>query len=308
MDVSGSALHELPPPRSYLPFEAGPWRMAMGLIAVPISSLFEIDRNYAEQIALRRSLLAERHGEVFAALPGSATARHAMLALAAAHLPAHHPRWFTRAGDRLRNRLTGEEWDLAAPPCDPLELAGRLVQEDLCLIEPDPAGPRLTAAVLCFPTRWRLAEKLGHPLASIHAPVPFFAERLANPVDRLLSLLKPGKLVERFNWSILDDPALFQPGGHGRAAPDPAITEENAGKKLWLRVERQTLSRLPEVTTILFTIKIHQHPIAGIAAQPAIAGRLASALRALPEETMRYKSILPFRAPLLAYLDRRADA
>ncbi len=308
MDVPAPGLHEPPPPRSYLPFEAGPWRMAMGLIAAPISTLFEIDSNYAEQMALRRSLLAERHGEVFAALPASASARHAMLALAAAHLPAHHPQWFVRAGSRLLNRLTGEEWDLAAPPCDPLELAGRLVQEDLCLIEPEPTGPRLTAAVLCFPTRWRLAEKLDRPLATIHVPVPFFAERLATPVDRFMVLLKPGKLVERFNWSILDDPALFQPGGHARAARDPAITEENAGEKLWLRVERQTLSRLPGVATILFTIKIHQHPIAGIAAQPAVAARLASALCALPEETMRYKSILPFRASLLAYLDRRAGA
>ncbi|HUC19407.1 MAG TPA: DUF3445 domain-containing protein [Acetobacteraceae bacterium] len=299
---------EPPPPRSYLPFEAGPWRMAMGLVAAPVSALFEIDSNYREQMALRRRLLMERRGEVFAALPGSAPARHAMLALAAAHLPAHHPQWFARAGSRLINRLAGEEWDLAAAPCDPLELAGRLVQEDLCLIEPEPAGPCLTAAVLCFPTRWRLAEKLGHPLTEIHAPVPFFAERLAAPVDRFMTLLKPGKLVERFNWSILDDPALFQPGGHGRAAREPAIAEENAGEKLWLRVERQTLSRLPGVTTILFTIKIHQRAIGSIAAQPAIAARLASALRALPEETMRYKSLLPFRTSLLAYLDRRASA
>ena len=36
---------------------------------------------------------------------------------------------------RCTTRLTGETWNLAAPPCDPLELAGRLVQEDLCIIQ-----------------------------------------------------------------------------------------------------------------------------------------------------------------------------
>ena len=132
------------------------------------------------------------------------------------------------------------------------------MQEDLCLLEPGPAGPVLSAAVLCFPTRWRLAEKLGRPIGAIHGPVPFFAERLAGPVERFMALLKPGRLVERFNWSILDDPALFQPCGHGRTAQDPAFTAGNAGERLWFRVERQTLSRVPGASAILFTIKVHQ--------------------------------------------------
>jgi dimethylamine monooxygenase subunit A len=297
-----------PPPRRYLPFEAGPWRMAMGLVAAPVSALFEIDSDYPAQMALRRRLLAERHGEVFAALEGSGPARRATLAMIAAHLQAHHPEWFAGAGSLLANRLTGEEWDLADPPCDPLELTGRLVQEDLCLLEPGPAGPRLTAAVLCFPTRWRLADKLGRPIGAIHGPVPFFAERLGGPVERFMALLKPGRLVERFNWSILDDPALFQPDGHGRTAHDPAFTALNAGERLWLRVERQTLSRLPGTEAILFTIKVHQRPIGAVAGEPAIAARLAGAIRALPEETTRYKSLLPYRASLLSFLDRRAAA
>ena len=283
-------------------------RMAMGLVAAPIAARFEIDSDYTGQMGVRRRLLAERHAEVFAALKEAGPACRATLELIAAHLPEHYPDWFARRGSCLANRLTGEEWDLDDPPCDPLELAGRLVQEDLCLLEPGPAGPLLTAAVLCFPTRWRLAEKLGRPIRAIHGPVPFFAERLAGPVERFMALLKPGRLVERFNWSILDDPALFQPGGHGRTAQDPAFTAANAGERLWFRVERQTLSRIPAASAILFTIKVHQSPIEAIAGEPTIAARLAEAVRALPEETARYKSLLPFRAALLGFLDRRAAA
>jgi Haem-dependent oxidative N-demethylase, alpha subunit-like len=291
------------PPPLYLPFQPGPWRMAMGLIAQPASALFEIDSDYVEQMALRRQLLAERRAKVFAALEESAPARQAVLDLLAAHLPEHHPAWFSRTGSRLANHLTGEEWDLARPPCDALELAGRLVQEDLCLLEPGPEGVRLTAAVLCFPTRWSLAEKLGRPMGAIHGPVPFFAERLAGPVDRFMARLKPGRLVERLNWSIHDDPALFQPAGHGRTDVNPAITEMNAGEKLWLRVERQTLSRVADTTAILFTIKIHGRSLHEIAALPGVAARLAAAVRALPPETAQYKSIPAFRSALLAYLD-----
>ena len=291
------------PPPLYLPFEAGPWRMAMGLLSRPLSALIAIDSGYAYETALRRRLLAEHRGEVFAALPESFAARRAVLDLLSRHLPEHHPAWFARTGLSLINLLTGETWDLANSTADPLEIAGRLVQEDLCLIEPSPSGPRLTAAVLCFPSRWNLTAKLGRPLAEIHGPVPFYADRLAAPVDRFMAELKPGRLVERFNWSIHDNPALFQPSGHGLTAPDPGITAENAGEKLWLRVERQTLSRLPETGSILFTIKTYRRPLAEIAALPGIARRLTAALGALPDETQRYKSLPRFRHALLAFLD-----
>jgi hypothetical protein len=47
----------------------------------------------------------------------------------------------------------------------PLDLAGRVVPDDLCLVQADADGvPRLVAASLCFPSRWRLGEKLGRPL------------------------------------------------------------------------------------------------------------------------------------------------
>ena len=294
-------------PPLYLPFADGPFRMAMGLVAQPASALTEIDSHYPAQMALRRQLLAERPAEVFAALPGSAPARAEVLAVLAAHLATDHPGWFAREGDRLANRLTGENWDLARPPCDPLELAGRLVQEDLCVLEPSADGPRLIAAVLCFPSRWRLADKIGRPMLAIHAPVPLYAEKLAGKVDRFMALLGPSRLVERVNWSIHDDPTLFQPAGHGRTEADPAITAANAGARLTLRVERQTLSRLPESGAILFTIRTHQRGVDEIAALPGVAARLAGAIRALPPEMERYKSVQPFRAALLDFLDRRSS-
>src|SRR5271157_705339 len=148
-----------PPPETiYLPFESGPYRMAMALTTVPESAWFEIDERYVEEMAERRRLLAERHGDVFGALPLSDAARTEVLADVVANLTTYAPDWFARDGDTLCNGLTGESWNLAAPPWDPLELAGRLVQEDLCIIQQDQEGPVFTAAGLCFPSRWRLHE------------------------------------------------------------------------------------------------------------------------------------------------------
>lgn len=297
---------DLPPEALYLPFEAGPHRMQLGLVAIPPDALIEIDARYPDELAERRSLLARLHTEVFAACAGSEAARQEALDRIATLLPARFPGWFTRDGDRLHNHLTGEAWDLADPPCDPLELAGRLVQEDLCLLDLSGGAPVLAAAVLCAPSRWRLTEKIGRPLAEVHRPVPGYAETLSNPVDRLMRHLRPGKLVRRLNWSITDDPALFQQGGKHRTEPDPTITPATVPQRLNLRVERQTLSRLDGSGAVLFTIRVHSYPIGRAAADPADAARLAAAVRAMPASMAAYKSLPTLRDALLEWLDRTA--
>ena len=292
----------LPSETLHLPFEAGPYRMAMALTACPPDEMVEIDDRYPGEMAERRALLATRHGDVFSVCAGSEVARAETLRHLAALLPRRHPGWFTRDGAWLHNHLTEERWNLDAPAYDPLELAGRLVQEDLCLIEATEAGPVLQAALLCAPSRWVLAEKIGRPLAAVHAHVPLYADRLSKPVDRFMRHLQAGKLAQRLNWSIVDDPALFQIAGKHRTDRNPAVTAENAGETLFLRVERQTLARLPESGFVLFTIRVHSYPVARAITDPAIAGRLSAAVTAMPEAMAVYKSLPSIRDALLAYL------
>ena len=90
--------------------------------------------------------------------------------------------------------------------------------------------------------------------------VPFYAERLADPVDRFMAKVKPGHIASRLNWSVLDDPAMFQPAGKWREQTNTAVTPDNAGERLYLRVERQTLRRLPQSGAILFGIRVHSLP------------------------------------------------
>lgn len=299
----------LPPETLHLAFDPGPFRMAMGLQSCPPDDLIELDDRYPDEMAERRDLLAHRHHQVFAACPGSEPARAAVLAVLASHLPTRFPGLFRKHGDVLRNLITGEHWDLARPlPHDPLELAGRLVQEDLCIIRPGPEGPVLDAAILCAPTRWRLHEKIGRPLMAVHTPVPLYADRLGAPVDRLMASLKPGRLAMRLNWSVVDDPALFQLGGKHRRDRDPTFTAANAATRLHLRTERQTLGRLPDSSSVLFTIRVHSYPLPRVTAVPGAAARLAAAVRALPPEMAAYKSLPVFRDALLDHLDATAAA
>jgi hypothetical protein len=298
-------VRELPEQVVHLPFEAGPFRMAMDLVSVAEADWFELDRCYLAEMAERRRLLATAHGEVFAALPVSDVARREALDAVVAALTLHHPDWFSRDGGVVCNHLTGERWDGEA--VDPLELAGRLVQEDLCLIQNDDAGPVFTAAVLCFPSRWRLLDKIGKRLADVHGPVPMYADRLARPVDRFMRHLRAGHIVSRKNWSLLDDAALFQPGGKWRVEGDAGITAANAGERVFLRVERQTLRRLPVSGAVLFGIRVHVYRLDQVIDGPDRAAALAAAVLALPDAVQHYKSLLPFRGVLLTWLYGLSD-
>lgn len=299
-----------PPP--YAPFDKGVYRMSMGLQALKPEDWIEIGPDRAEQLAERRRLLDTRRQEVLAALPESEAACRELLDRLAAFLPARFPRLYARERALLYCRTTGERLAVEGGDSHPLDTIGRLVQEDFCLLQSDPARDagayRLTAAVLCFPARWRLADKLGRPMLEIHAPVPGYAETLGRPVDRFLSLLKPEKPVWRVNWSLIDDPALFQPTGHGRGTRDPSITAENAGRRVFLRCERQTLCRLPKSGAVVFGIRTHQHPLASLAARPEAAARLAGLLRSAPPDLARYKSLPVFAEAVEAHLHRLAEA
>jgi hypothetical protein len=140
----------------------------------------------------------------------------------------------------------------------------------------------------------------------VHEPVPGYEEELASTMDRFFERLKVDKPVWRVNWGLIDDPTLFQPTGHGRKGLNPDITVENAGDKLWIRMERQTLRRLPRTRDILFTIRVHVRPLCELVTRPDRAAELASTIRSMPEPMRLYKSLPPFLGAALGWLDRVA--
>lgn len=75
----GTQRTTLPPKALYLPFEASPHRMFMGLVARRPHELIEIDETYPAEMAERRALLAGRRHEMFAARANSKQARREVL-------------------------------------------------------------------------------------------------------------------------------------------------------------------------------------------------------------------------------------
>ena len=281
----------------HFPFQAGHDPLRMGVAAIDVRHWFERCDDYAAQMAEKEGLLAARRDEVFAILPQAEAPARELLAAVVRWCIETDPAAFAREGDALR-RPDGRRIPLEGK--HPLEAAALLVQEDLCILQPDAAGTLvLTGACLCFPSRWRLADKLGHPMLAIHGPVPGLNAKIGATIDRFLAGLKAGNIYTRTNWSLTTDPALFQPV----ALPHDPITAREAGEHVFYRVERQTLRSLSETGAVLFGIRIHQHKLAAFAALPDQRRALAAAVAALDPTLVAYKSMSAMKDAVVEFLN-----
>ncbi len=291
----------------YLPFAPAKERPTMGLQSLALQDWLEIDQTFISQLTEKARLLTDRYQDVFGALAHTQSAQQEALELLAAHLLQVFPsvyRPLNEGSAGLYNLKTQQTWKFSDFAAAPLDLAGRLVQEDLCLMLPAASGYRLAAASVCFPLRWRLADKLGQPIGQIHQHVPHYTQRLERPVDNMFSRLRADFPSLRFNWSLVDSPELYL--GQEKQITDfaPTITADNAGQTLWLRVERQALRRLSISQGILFTIRTHIYPLVQVTQSAEVAAQLAQAVQSLSPDMQIYKNLLPFKAALLNYLDR----
>lgn len=91
-----------------------------------------------------------------------------------------------------------------------LPQAAKAHWEDMCLLtrRENEDFYRLVGAAVAFPSDWRPADKMGLPLAAMHAPIQGYAEQLAGGVDYFMAKLRPGRLFGRCNWFITPTPAL----------------------------------------------------------------------------------------------------
>ena len=293
----------------HTPYDGSATPFTIGLQPLDIADWIELDGSFAFQLGEKRRLSALHADAVFVAEPETVDAQREVRNLLLDHLPARFADVYQRDGDRLilAGQPGTDESDVA-----PLRQAAMWVQEDLILMRRGDDGWRLAAGSLCFPSSWSLAEKFGKPLHVIHAPVPGFGAgtRPAGLIARMFDNLSPARPVQRLNWSIQSGNALYQPLSHiGRTERAAHLTSKfpdaDPIAHAFLRVERQTLRKLPQTGDILFTIRIHLDPLAvleRIAERARLAAAFADQLEALGRAELDYKGLAPDRDRLVSLL------
>ena len=251
---------QVPPWIDELSFRPGPPWLSMGTRALRDGPLLIQDDLLSAYLAEKQWLLANAREVVSMSLPDAAEAAAEAAQLVSSELHGANP---------MGN-------------FSPLEIAALQVQEDLVVVVRSEEGWRFGAGVVCFPSHWVPAEKLGLHITGVHEPVPHYDEELAERVDRFLDHLAPGRNAWRRNWLIHASPQLHVP----RPA---AVVGHVQPRDLWLRSERQVLYALPTTGAVLFTIRIQQFPLRALATRPDVASSMASSLRASPDSLRAYR-------------------
>lgn len=251
-----------------------PWMDPMsarlpGLQPAAPGAWLERDEAFNAQMACRDQLIKERRSDVFLAQPGMDGAANALLEQVLAAVLAAPG--YAKAGDQV-TRPDGIALDIKSD--HPLVIAGRLAQEDMLLLRAGEAGWTLGAGLAAFPASWTLSEKMGRSLLALHGPVKRYDPGLAARIERVIDHLRPGEPVWRANFLRYNDTDLFHPRRESdRRGFDPT-------GPVFIRMERQTLMRLPGVESVVFTIHTWLAP-GSILSQE----ELDALIRARPSET-----------------------
>lgn len=186
------------------------------------------------------------------------------------------------------------------PDLPPLYAASRMVADDLCLMEKRSGEWTLTALSLSAPTFFTAAESVDKSLSELHGPVPGFGERFLSRVGRIFDGLRPGLILQRRNWTVLNTGELHAPDAAPVRARIPDIVEP--ASELFLRIERQTLRRLPRTGGALFTIRVWRHPLGDLLKEPERLAAFAQAWRGASEDFRAYKKLHLYDALVADFL------
>lgn len=227
-----------------LPYDANAARPLPRIGPTPLAEWLTVDEAFGAQMAERARLLRDQRAAVLAVTPQGAAAAQELLGYVLSWLAEYAPGYDIRTDVVIRP----DGIEIRVDQSDPMGTLGHLVQEDLCLLEKQGDEHVLSGAVLCFPASWRLADKIGHPLSTIHVPVAEYDQGLARRVQRLFDGVEVDRPLWRFNALRYADPVLHQP----RSRIQPSVT--GGADYPYLRSERQCVLRLPKTRACVFSI------------------------------------------------------
>ncbi|RSM11659.1 hypothetical protein CEP52_002929 [Fusarium oligoseptatum] len=275
-------------PQKFRPFKSI-YHITMAIKSDTASELITIDRDYLDRIQLRKSLIQTQGPMVHGCVPAGADAVNELYAyLVAQYLPKRYPTMFKLSMDNseLENLVTGDTHS-TTPPVDydsALRIMGTTVEEDLFILKPTPEGHQCVAFMCCFPSGWSPSSKLGKHMGQIHSNVPSY-NKIGPSMERFFTKLEVGKNVKRTNWTV--------------------ESEQIDPEKTYLRIELQTLSRLPKTHSILFSFKTYLYPLREIK-EEGLGMEFATAIEGLEKGNApgmwKYKGAVRWGASVCEYL------
>jgi hypothetical protein len=273
------------------PADGKPFRLNMGLRSLEIAEWLEGGADLETQIPERLNLVESSREVVYQTLPGYEEATYEMLNRIAENLHEFHSDSYSVNENVVTHCATQRAVDIKGKSAL-LHLAS-IIGEDLVVLSRENGEWRIVAGAVLFPSRWKLAEKIGKDMDAVHTPVPGYESALAPYMTATFDKISVDRPVWRKNWSLHSTSDLHQPTSiHAPALPD----------QYWWRTERQTLTRARCGEFLYFTIRNRTEPLSWIKENPESATLFAETLATFAPETIEYKGLVKDHQAIIDYL------
>ncbi|OWP52303.1 heme-dependent oxidative N-demethylase family protein [Pseudomonas nitroreducens] len=282
-------------------------------------AVFDIDEHYISECRDRAITLEKDPGMHYISAPHMMEAQWDLLELIMESYAKDYPEYFSLEKDGTRwhwtNKLLNIDdtftfGDPSTLPYEPMEYVTRQAQGDWVLQEERDGTLYWGAGIATQRADYSLRFNLGMAWHEFHGPVPLVKE--TGMLDRALKFLlrlRNGHPVRRLNWSLTVNPRLdVSAESLPEWAPDrTTVTAENAGQKVYLRIELQPLHRLPRSNAIVFPIRTYLLSLEDIATHPAWAKRMHRVLKSLNQELVDYKGFTRYHQQAVEWLSKYDD-
>ena len=296
----------------YRPYRWASADFQLGLRPIRPDTWILIGIDHAEIMRQKHERLSRFRPYYYRTLPESLPAQRELRDQVTTHLLNDHPHSFQRMGSVVRSVITGQTLDLNDDSIEPLLQLSYMIEEDFMLLDESGGIPRITAAANAYSSSGRLVASVGHDMEWTHAPVPELTEKLGAKINRLIRTVHAATPCERFNWQLTPMASVFFPHSDPHGANAAAMQHISAelqrdparvAELLWIRVERQTLSRLPGSNATAFSLHTYSDPLSSIRSDLESLRAILALLRSYTEERWRYSEMDIVREPLMLWLE-----
>lgn len=311
LDGDGSlrpASKEIPSPEKFRPFKPN-YHMTMGIGKTNILDWIVIEDTYKNVVSEHEFLMKTVPQETCLVDSRATQAVKEVYETILDYMICRYPAYFHKKGDKIVNGILAKEIPCYAgnlPPHRLLELIGANVEEDVHLLEFDPQSQeynlRASTGFGANGFYWR--KKFGNIITKIHEPVPQYEEKLKFSMNRYFSKIQSGQWVRRFTWGIQLGSDLFKPEGNHNAKSEGKTlrASELDFNNVFMRLEKQILTRLPRTKFILFTVKTYLYPLCDIKRE-GLGHSMVRGFDAWPDQMKQYKSYPLWSAAVREYME-----
>lgn len=305
-------------PIKYRPFKSGPFKMAMGLSEIPAHDFLLIEKTYKSLCSLRFRLFESHRNDLIFLHPSAAAALEEFYDFVVSYMCARYPQYFTRKEKTVFNSITKSEFPAEAKYCTHdkmLHVLATNLEEDFLILVKNGSGAYkdeyvLRAGAALFPSGFNPGRKANKPLTAIHTPVPQYKRRLKGSMNNFFKKVKVGQFSMRNNWSIQTHEklcALTENHATPNEKVEPLDPQTVHFDKVFLRCERQVVTRLPKSKAVVFTIRTYLTPLSELKLEDGVPERLCSAIDELPDDMAAYKRRTAWGEAVKAYLRGQAE-